>query len=95
GADLAGFDAAVRADPVGYLGLEPLEAFRAEGGALAPGELLSVHPPFVVRTDDPGRSYRAVPAADRMGFLAGLAAQLRALPDGTAVALRVLPRAAI
>ena len=62
---------------------------------LAPGELLSVYPPFVMRADGARRSYRAIPAADRMEFLAGLAAQLRALPDGTAVDLRVLPRAAI
>lgn len=95
GVDLAGFDAAVRADPVGYLGLQPLEAFRAGGGALAPGELLSVYPPFVVATEDPTRSYRAVPVADRVGFLAGLAAQLRALPDRASVDLRVLPRAAV
>jgi hypothetical protein len=95
GVDLAGFDAAARADPVGYLGLEPLEAFRAEGGALAPGELLSVYPPFVVAADGPRRSYRAIPAADRLGSLARLAAQLRDLPDGTAVDLRVLPGAAV
>ena len=91
GVDLAGFDAAARADPVRYLRLEPLEAFRAQGGVLRPGELLSVYPPFVLRADGTGYSYRAVAAADRLGFLADLAAQLRGLPDGAAVRLRLAP----
>jgi len=85
GVDLATFDAAVRADPVEYLNLGPLEAFRAEGGALQPGELLSVYPPYCVDAGDHLRSFRAIPAADRLGFLASLAAQLRDLPDGAAV----------
>jgi hypothetical protein len=37
GVDQAGFDAMVREDPIEYLGLHPLERFRAEGGVLEPG----------------------------------------------------------
>jgi len=85
GTDLAGFDTAVRNDPVDYLNLAPLEAFRAEGGVLQPGELLSVYPPYCVEVGDQRRSFRAIPATDRRDFLASLAAQLRNLPDGTAV----------
>lgn len=89
GVDLADFDAAVRADPVEYLRLEPLEAFRAEGGALLPGQLLSVYPPYCVSTSAPGRSFKAIAAADRIAFLASLAAQLRDHPDGTAVTFEI------
>ena len=90
GVDLADFDAAVRADPVGYLSLEPLEAFRAEGGVLDPGQLLSVHPPYCVDVvADARRSFRAVAAADRLAFLASLAAQLRGVSDGARVTFEV------
>jgi hypothetical protein len=74
--DLAGFDAAVQADPVGYLNLSPLEAFRAEGGALRPGELLSVYRLYCVEAEGQ-RSFRAIAALDRLGFLASLRATSR------------------
>jgi hypothetical protein len=59
----------------------------AQGGSLAPGQLLSVYPPLVMRPDAAGYSYRAIAAADRLGFLAALAAQVRDLADGTGVRL--------
>jgi hypothetical protein len=93
GVDLVGFDAAVRADPVDYLNLAPLEAFRAEGGVLQPGQLLSVYPPYCVDNADARRSFRAIAAADRLGFLSSLAAQLRDLPDGTGVKFDIQPPA--
>lgn len=93
GVDLIGFDTAVRADPVDYLHLAPLEAFRAEGGMLEPGQLLSVYPPYCVDCGDNRRSYRATAAADRLAFLSSLAAQLRDLPDGTVVQFDILPPA--
>ena len=93
GVDLVGFDAAVRADPIAYLNLAPLEEFRAEGGSLAPGQLLSVYPPYVFDNSAASVSFRAIPAADRIGFLASLAAQLRGIPDGTAVRLTIDPPA--
>ena len=93
GVDLVDFDATVRADPVEYLNLAPLEAFRAEGGVLHPGQLLSVYPPYCVDTGGAGRSFRAIAAADRLEFLSSLAAQLRDLPDGTAVKLNIQPPA--
>ena len=89
--DLPDFDAAVRRDPVEYLGLHPLEQFRAEGGVLAPGQLLSAYPPFCATESGGGVSLRAVPAGDRLGFLASLAAQLRDLPDGTALEFVIQP----
>ena len=68
-------------DPVAFLRLEPLLAFEAEGGRLAPGQLLSVYPPFIAATDEK-RSYRAINVADRLGFLASFAEQIRNIPDG-------------
>jgi hypothetical protein len=83
-ASLAEFLERVSADAVRHLVLGPLVAFWEEGGTLAPGELLSVYPPLVVK-HDAAYSYRAVSAADRLGALAGFAARVRDLPDGTPV----------
>ena len=85
---LAEFDARVHADPITYLSLEPLERFRAEGGALAPGELLSVYPPFCTEEATAGVSLRAVPAEERLAFLAMLAAQIRGAAPDTRIDLR-------
>lgn len=87
GLDLAEFDAAVRADPFGYLALAPLEEFRAQGGVLTPGQLLSVYPPFVIAESANGVSYRAVDAVDRRRWLADLARRLHGIPDGTRIDL--------
>jgi hypothetical protein len=46
--------------------------FRADGGALAPGELLSVVPPFCFKASAGGVRLRAVPAGARLDFLAEL-----------------------
>lgn len=77
------------ADPLGFLGLEPLAQFREEGGGLMPGQLLSVYPPFCTRESEKGVTLRAIPAAERHRFLADLAAQTRDLPDGSAVRIVV------
>ncbi len=80
--DLEDFDAAVRADPIDYLSLEPLEEFRAGGGVLEPGQLLSVFPPFVLKESAAGVSYRAIATEDRIRFLADFARQIASVPDG-------------
>ena len=89
---LAQFLADVTSNPEGTLQLSPLRYFEAGGGSLTPGELLSVYPPFVMATDRPEkRSYKAVPAADRLAFLASLAAQIANLPDGTPIEFIIRP----
>ncbi len=90
--DLAAFDAAARSDPVGYLQLQPLERFRAEGGALEPGELLSVYPPYVFKESGQGVALRAIAIPERLAFLSHLAASLRGLPDGQRVPIPPLAR---
>ena len=87
---LVQFDANVHADPEEFLELAPLQRFRSEGGALEPGELLSVMPPFVFSESADGVSFRAIPAAQRLSFLSKLARQIRNLPDGTQVKLKVV-----
>ncbi len=86
--NLVEFDANVRADPEEFLELAPLERFRAEGGVLEPGQLLSVMPPFVFSESADGVSVRAIPAAQRLSFLSKLARQIRDLPDGAQIAIK-------
>jgi len=93
--DLADFDAAARSDQVEYLRLQPLERFRAEGGSLEPGQLLSVYPPYVFQESASNVSLRAIPASDRIAFLAHLAASIRDLPDGARVSMPPLPPSAV
>lgn len=75
--------------PVECLGLEPLVAFEQSGGRLEPGQLLSVYPPYVAAHEGE-RSMRAIPAIDRLGFLASLAKQIRDLPDGAQLQIKVI-----
>jgi hypothetical protein len=89
GVDLAVFLEDAAADPQNYLNLSPLERFRAEGGRLLPGQLLSVYPPFVMKESAAGVSLHAIPAADRVAFLASLARQLRHVPEGESVEFKI------
>lgn len=91
-ADLAGFLSAACEDPACYLEMEPLLRFRREGGRLEPGQLLSAYPPFALAVSgNASVSLRAIPARDRMGFLADFARQIRRLSDGAQVTLRIGP----
>jgi len=88
GVSLTEFLERCRRDPVAYLNLQPLVAYQRTGGRLAPGQLLSVYPPFCTAHEG-ARSYRAIAAADRLGALAAMAAQLRDLPSGTVVQFKI------
>jgi hypothetical protein len=79
----------VQSDPIGALNLEPLKEFWDQGGALEPGHLLSVMPPFVLAQPDTKYSYRAISALDRLRFLADFAKQIRDLPDGASISFNV------
>jgi hypothetical protein len=88
GVELTEFLQRAAEDPVGYLSLEPLVAFERDGGVMEPGQLLSVYPPFCTNASQP-RSIEAIPAGDRLAFLASLGEQLRDLPDGGTISFRV------
>src|SRR5215210_5114628 len=87
---VSSFLEAIQREPVETLQLQPLLAFWEGGGELEPGQLLSVYPPFCTKESAAGVSYRAIPAAERIGFLADLAAQLANHPDGAKVRFMVL-----
>jgi hypothetical protein len=91
GIDLYEFDQSVRADPMGFLSLEPLAAFRASGRELEPGQLLNVYPPFVVQQADAVVAYRTVSALEQRRWLADLAQKLASVPDGAQVRLVPVP----
>ncbi|HEY6971644.1 MAG TPA: hypothetical protein VJA94_20705 [Candidatus Angelobacter sp.] len=74
--------------PVEFLSLQPLQRFRREGGELKPGELLSVYPPFCTKESAAGVSLKAIPASDRIAFLADFAGQLSRLSHGTKVKIK-------
>ncbi len=88
--DLAGFLQAVSQNAQAVLGLEPILAFYEKGEKLEPGQLLSVLPPFCMEEAQNGVSLRAIDALERRRFLADLAEQLRDLPDGAHIELRVV-----
>ena len=66
-----------------FLRLEPLVQFQREGGRLKPGQLLSVYPPFVCEESQGGVLLSAVPAIERISFLADFARQFARIGDGT------------
>jgi hypothetical protein len=78
---LLDFFSAVVTDPTETLGLQPLHQFRSEGGSLAPGELLSVYPPFCTAEAAAGVTLRAIGAEERLAFLAQFSAQIAAVND--------------
>jgi len=81
----------VRDDGVATLNLEPLLAFLETGHHLEPGQLLSVFPPFILMASEGGVTLKAVPAVERLLFLADLARQLHDLPDGAEITFRTVP----
>jgi hypothetical protein len=84
------FDALL-GDIAGVLGYEPARAVGLVGGELGVGQLISVYPPFVMDAGGDGRSFRAVDALDARAALAAFAAQIRDLPDGATVQIKVVP----
>jgi len=87
--DFVSFLERCAANPVDYLSLQPLLTFQAQGGKLTPGQLLSVYPPFLIDTGKSERSYAAVPAIQVLTSLGRFASEVRDLPDGTKVKIKV------
>jgi len=79
----------VEADPIEFLRVQQFQRFRHEGNTLLPGQLLSVYPPFVASSTLP-RSIRAIPALELVSWLADFAKQIRSVPDGEQVRIKVL-----
>jgi hypothetical protein len=77
-------------DVAGLLGYEPSAALARVGGKLGAGQLVSVFPPLVVDAGEQPRSFRAIDALDCRGALAAFARQIRDLPDGAPVEIKVI-----
>jgi hypothetical protein len=75
--------------PVEFLPLQPLTRYLSDGGTIQPGQLLSVYPPFCTSESANGVSLKAIPAMERIRFLADFAAQLASVADATKVRMRV------
>jgi hypothetical protein len=76
------FLAALHGDALEFLQLHPLLQFQREGGHLQPGQLLAAYPPFATKESANGVSLTAIPADERIDFLADFARQMAAIPDG-------------
>lgn len=87
--DLFAFLERASADPVDYLGAQPLLMHLQSGASLEPGELLHAHPPFCVKQASDGVTLRPVPAEDLLLAHAALAQQLRDLADGDEIRFSV------
>lgn len=86
--DLLTFLERAQEDPVGYLSLQPMLQFYNEGGQLQPGELINVYPPFCSKEAAEGVSLRAIPALERLGFLATFARQIASLKDDQQISIQ-------
>ena len=79
----------VKADPIEFLNLEFLERFREQFGPLEPGYLIHAYPPFVtVQGRNP--SLKAIPVLEHRSFHANFARQIRNIPDGGKIKIKVL-----
>jgi hypothetical protein len=73
-------------DPTEYLCLQPLLQFQQEQGrSISPGELLDANPFFCMAESEEGVQLEAVPALERLSFLAHVAGQISKLPDGAKI----------
>ena len=76
-------------DPADILGYEPLQALEAIASAqLEPGKLISVYPPFAISAESVKREFKPIDTLTRRGWLAGLAAKMKDLPDGAEIEIR-------
>ena len=90
GLTLGEFFREAAADPDEVLSMGPLGKHLANGGLLAPGQLLHAYPPFCMReTTLDNVSLRAISADELRGYLCDLASQIRDVPNGGLVSIEV------
>jgi hypothetical protein len=81
--DIQDWLASLIKSPDDFLPLAIVERFRVGGKELRPGHLLGVYPPFCAAESAAGVSLRAIPARERIKFLADFATQIRGHKDGS------------
>ncbi len=79
--------------PIEYLSLHPLIQFQREQGRfISPGELLDANPFFCMAESGAGVQLKAVPALERLSFLAHVAGQISKLPDGAKIQFKFVDK---
>jgi hypothetical protein len=91
GKTLPEFFMAAAADPVEFLGMEPLLRFESDGNMLQPGQVLHAYPPFCTEEAANGVSLAAVGIAEALQFLGEFSRQISGIGDGQNFQLRVVP----
>jgi hypothetical protein len=76
---------AAQNEPTTFLSLDLLHEYEMKVGVLQPGYLLNVYPALCTKEASCGVSTKAIPAHEQLRFLADFAAQIAALPDGSAI----------
>jgi len=89
--NLPSFFAAVEADPIGFLSMHPLLQFQRDGGALLPGQVLHVYPPFCTKEAGAGVSLKPVSAIEALEFLAEFSSQLTGMAEGAKFRIQIVP----
>ncbi|MCB2379090.1 SMI1/KNR4 family protein [Hymenobacter sp. BT635] len=74
--------------PLDALGMEPLRGFQQRGGALQPGQLLSLYPPVCIASAANKPRLKLQPVAERLAWLADFYRQIKDLPSGQRVHLK-------
>jgi hypothetical protein len=91
GLSLPEFFAAVQADPIEFLSMQPLLRYQQEGGTLQPGEVLQAYPPFCTEEARSGVSLKAVPVGEALAFLSEFSRQLSGVTSGQSIRVKVVP----
>lgn len=91
GLSLPEFLAAAEANPAEFLGMQPLQRYQQDGGALQPGQVLHVYPPFCTQEAASGVSLKAVPFGEAIAFLSAFARQAPGLAPGQQLQVKVVP----
>jgi hypothetical protein len=74
--------------PLDALGMEPLRSFQQRGGALEPGQLLSLYPPVCIASSKNKSRLKPQAMAERLAWLADFYRQIKDLPSGQRIHLK-------
>ncbi len=91
GQSLPEFLAAAQANPIEFLGMQPLQRYQQDGGALEPGQVLHVYPPFCTQEAANGVSLNPVPYGEAIAFLSEFARKVSGLAPGQRLHVKVVP----
>jgi hypothetical protein len=85
---LAEFLTKIEDNAIEFLNIPSFDRFIGLGIELLPGQMINVYPPFALNMGG-NRSFRAVSAIEQIDFLKYLYLQIRDLPDGAQIEIKV------